>query len=305
MSKIMVETTSVVLFLLCASASAFGPAAPNITCSSCTESAACKDATHVVIPDTVSDIKPSAFAGCTKLEAVFISANVKSVGASAFQGCQSLTSVYIPPSVEEVSYQAFPSCFGYGLITAENDLPRGAIKCLACVGLTNLDLPHGLTGIGDYAFGGQDACTQLQSVSMPSTIVSIGTAAFQGCTSLTSVKIPTDVDVIKGMAFYGCTSMARLTFEGDRLGQIDDSAFQGCTSLNAVTLPMYITNIGAYGFAGCTSLTTMSIPENNGRLTIGDHAFDGKEPVFLRAEPVGFRLSFCEQSRWGSISPSS
>ena len=55
-----------------------------------------------------------------------------------------------------------------------------------CSGLTSLNLPAGITSIGNQAF---QFCSGLTSLTLPADITSIGDEAFQGCSGLTSIYV--------------------------------------------------------------------------------------------------------------------
>ena len=56
--------------------------------------------------------------------------------------------------------------------------------------------------LGDYAFSG---CSGLTSLTLPSSVTSIGRGAFHGCWKLTSLTIPSGVTSIGYSAFRGCS----------------------------------------------------------------------------------------------------
>ena len=62
------------------------------------------------IPDSVTSIGGSAFAGCTSLTSVTIPDSVTSIVDGVFNGCTSLTSVTIPDSVTSIGGWAFYNC---------------------------------------------------------------------------------------------------------------------------------------------------------------------------------------------------
>ncbi|MBO7150131.1 MAG: leucine-rich repeat domain-containing protein, partial [Clostridia bacterium] len=74
-------------------------------------------------------------------------------------------------------------------------------------------------------------CVSLESVSLPSTLQSIGTSAFRNCQNLKTINIP-----------YGVTS-------------IGTNAFENCVSLERIVVPSTVTSVGKYVFRGCQSLT--------------------------------------------------
>ncbi|MDE6797165.1 MAG: leucine-rich repeat domain-containing protein, partial [Ruminococcus sp.] len=78
-----------------------------------------------------------------------------------------------------------------------------------------------VTFIASDAFANR---TNLESVTIPDSVVTIAGEAFKGCTALKSVNIPDSVLYIIPRTFMGCTSLETVTF-GEHLMQIGESAF--------------------------------------------------------------------------------
>ena len=87
--------------------------------------------------------------------------------------------------------------------------------------------------IDDEAFYG---CKGLESVAIPSSVMSIGNYAFAGCSGLTSVMIPSSVTSIGAWAFRGCSGLMSVTIPSSVTG-IAAAAFSGCSGLTSITLP--------------------------------------------------------------------
>ncbi|MBE6812346.1 MAG: hypothetical protein E7523_05640 [Ruminococcaceae bacterium] len=102
--------------------------------------------------------------------------------------------------------------------------------------ITNIVIEDGVTRIGAKAFR---YCPSLLSISMPSSLVSIGEVAFSSCELLTMVDI------------------------ADGVTEIEDSAFQNCTSLTTVIIPDSVTSIGSNVFSYCDSLVEIEVDQNN------------------------------------------
>lgn len=62
----------------------------------------------------------------------------------------------------------------------------GAYAFKNCSDLTSLTLPSSVTRIGDYAFYN---CSGLTSLALPSSVTAIGGSAFEGCSGLTSIYV--------------------------------------------------------------------------------------------------------------------
>ncbi|MDE6769744.1 MAG: leucine-rich repeat domain-containing protein [Muribaculaceae bacterium] len=144
-----------------------------------------------------------------------------------------------------------------------------------------------VTSIGQQAF---ISCDQLESVSLPSTLVTIGSEAFS-YTGLKTIVIPENVESIGISAFSGCHNLTEIELPS-ALSKIGSSAFshtglttislpEGITDipenaffyadLENIILPSTITTIGSSAFSDCKNLKEIIFPES--LETIGKQAF--------------------------------
>ena len=140
-----------------------------------------------------------------------------------------------------------------------------------------------VTSIKDGAF---EKCTVMTSVTIPSSVTSIGRFAFYGCSGLTSVHIsdlaawctivfPDYASNPLSSAHHLFLNQKEITnlIIPDGVTAIQDNTFHGCSGLTSVTIPSSVTSIGIETFSGCSGLTSVTIP---GSLTsIGEVAFYG------------------------------
>jgi hypothetical protein len=167
--------------------------------------------TELAIPNSVTSIGQSAFAGCTGLTSIDIPNGVATIGESAFSGCTGLTSITIPNSVTYLS--GFSGCTGLNEITIPNNVATiGEYAFSGCTGLKEITIPNGVTAIEGHAFSG---CENLKTVTVGSGVKSIGSCAFNNCYRLSQIYLlPTEPPIL-----YYNTSI-HLTFQ---LGRYDDS----------------------------------------------------------------------------------
>lgn len=118
------------------------------------------------------------------------------------------------------------------------------------------------------------------SVSIPSSIKTIGAEAFAGNTSLTSISIGENVTEIEYGAFKDCTYLTNVKLT-DSLTTIGNAVFSNNTSLKKITLPKNLKVLGSGVFAGCDKLSTIGIAKENPYFVFEKNALYDKEKTLL------------------------
>ena len=126
-----------------------------------------------------------------------------------------------------------------------------------------------VTAIADSAF---KSAHNVQSVTLPDTIVSIGAHAFYDCDFITEMDIPAAVVTIGAGAFEHCSALTTVSLKKGLL-DIETGAFMNCAVLTDVVLPEGLLTIGAGAFKECNALTAITIPTSV--IMLGDAAFYG------------------------------
>ena len=161
----------------------------------------CTGLKNIKIPDSVTNIGDGAFFDCTGLTSITIPDSVTGIGWSAFEGCTDLISITIPDSVTSIDYGAFYNTAYYnnnsnwknGVLYIGNHLIESNTSISGVYNIKN-----GTKTIAEAAFSD---CTDLTSIIIPDSVISIGGRAFEYCTGLTSIKIPDSVTNIGDKAF--------------------------------------------------------------------------------------------------------
>lgn len=132
--------------------------------------------------------------------------------------------------------------------------------------ITKVVIKSGVTSIGDCAFC---YCENLTSVSIPSTVKSIGALAFAG-TGLKTFTIPESVTQMGERAFGWCDALESVTISKS-IKTIPNYAFWNAENLKSVKIPNGVTCIEECAFAGCGKLNYVELPSSVTK--IGEFAF--------------------------------
>ena len=264
--------------------------------------------TNVVIPEyinangeniIVKKINKKAFYNNHEITSVFIPSSVTSIGELTFAYCSNLT-IYCEASSQPdgwdywwnytdqpVVWSSYKGIYGnlngFEYIAYHDTEGNPYIVINGYNGSnTNVVIPESINVngediivkvIADKTFYCND---RIISISIPSSVTTIGERVFGGCSSLTSIYIPSSVTTIGQLAFVDCSNLTTVTIgENSLLTKIGDSAFSNCSSLTAIYIPSSVITIGNNAFKNCSNLATVTIGENSQLTTIGEGAFAG------------------------------
>ena len=163
---------------------------------------------------------------------------------------------------------AFPPSITHNGVTYNvTKIGNNAFKL--CTNLNSITIPSSVKTIGDWAFY---YCNALTSITIPNSVTSIGEYAFYQCSALSSIAIPNGVTKIESYTFSYCNSLESVTIPNS-VSSIEIGAFSGCNDLTSINIPQSVTSIGSSAFNDCSALTSVSIP--NKVTIISFHAFKG------------------------------
>ena len=231
--------------------------------------------TSVAIPDSVTGIGDYAFYE-SGLENINIPAGVTTIGRSAFTNCKSLSSVTFAEGsrLSSIGDSAFYLTWSLTSIEIPDGVTVIGDYAFYESGLENINIPAGVTTIGMGAF---EECFNLSGVTFEkdSKLTEIESGTFFGCVDLTSIEIPAGVTSIGIMAFCSCSDLTSVTFEeGSQLSSIRESAFQRCMGLTDITIPDGVTSIRSRAFNVCEKLGSITFTGNTAPELEADNVFD-------------------------------
>jgi hypothetical protein len=169
----------------------------------------------------------------------------------------------------------------------EFEIVNGSVTITSYTGYAaTVNIPGWIQGLPVTAIGYRAFydCSSLISVTIPSSVTSIGYGAFLSY-NLESITVDSRNSVytsIDGILFdkpiqtilaYPAGKQARVFDIPTYVTAIGDVAFFSCYNLISVSIPSSITYIGYQAFDYCNSLTSITIPSSV--TYIGDHAFVG------------------------------
>ena len=285
----------------------------------------CENLTSLTLPSGLISIGDRAFENCYSLTSLEFPSSLTTLGELVFAGCSNLTSLTLHSNLTDVkSNYLFGGASNYNNLKdvryiIDSDLETYLqsnhpifyeINCgikyyLNDQEITTLEIPSGITSIGDGVFLSNKSLTNL---TLSSKVSSIGISAFSYCDNLkdvryyiyddlatyiqnghpdfyvggikyywndqeiTTLEIPTSVTSIGNNAFYGCSGLTTLNLPSN-VTSIGDRAFGGCSNLTSVDLPSSITKMGDFVFCYCEKLSNVNLPSDI--TTISTGAFGG------------------------------
>lgn len=121
-------------------------------------------------------------------------------------------------------------------------------------GLTTITAGSSTSALG--AFGG---CTSLESITIPSSVTSIGNYAFYGCTGLISIDISDGVTSIGTNSFYNCSNLAHVPSFVKNLTSIPASAFGYCSKMEGDFIAPEATSVGNFALRNTGKIKDVDI----------------------------------------------
>lgn len=244
---------------------------------------------------SVKGLYSECFASATNLKKVIIPETVNSIYTDTFLNCRTLETIEV--SSDNETYASYD-----GMLYSKD-----YVYFVTC--------PEGKTGEATIKSGAVYICdnsffnaSKVTSINIPSTVMDIGSMAFEDTNSLESfvvsstskyftysdgilydknktelikcvnkrincINIANTVKTIRDYAFSECNELLGPINLPSGLTSIGENAFFNCNSLTGdVIIPDSVTSIGKCAFYGCNNITSLTI--SNGITTIPEDCFE-------------------------------
>lgn len=225
------------------------------------------------IPGSVQTLGRWLFQGCESLETITLNEGLRELSASTFYGC-GVVSIRIPSTVTEIPDFAFDGCGKLERITLHDGITSiGESVFLRCYSLKDCRIPKGVTVIRNNTF---DECKSLHSVTFHNGITEIQERAFGYCTNLTgepiggTLTLPSSLTTLGNGAFQDCTSLLAVNMSNTAVTAIPEHLFAHCGKLSTITLPENLQTIGEWAFTTCP-MVGITLPASV--TSVGNYAF--------------------------------
>lgn len=171
------------------------------------------------MPSGITALPNATFAYCKSLKEIDLN-NVTTIGDSAFMGCAALTEFTFPDDVVSIESNAFANAANLKEVTFGSGLGSIGDKAFSmCTSLDTVNFSEegNLKTLGAQAF----QFAAFTSIDLPDGLTKVGQQAFYGVSALQEITIPDSVSVVGHGVIYNTGIHKAAVDNGDRLYYAD------------------------------------------------------------------------------------
>ncbi len=206
---------------------------------------------NLVLPNSVTQMKPYAFAGAKQLKQITLSDSLKRIEHDTFNNCVQLEQVKFGSKLELIGEEAFVNCKLTNLVipSTVKTVEYGAFKNTKCQKVT---IQEGVRIIDYWIFA---QCGELKSISIPSTVTTFQTNALSKCPKLTTITVAAK------NGKYAVSDNCLTSKDGKTLLVVPGS------KTGTFEIPEAVTTIDQEAFTGCTKISAFATNKNQNMTT--------------------------------------
>ena len=196
---------------------------------------------EVILPSGCRIIGKEAFASCQFRKPVVFPQTIKEIKESAFSENHSLRGATFPASLEILGDYSYKGCTALKTVAFEtsSECRRIPESCFhSCTQLSKVVFPEHLKSIGRRAFY---RCKELKEITLPDTLEEIGLESFYFC-GFETIVLPKEIKKLDHRAFFGCKKLKEV-YIPENIMYLGEEAFHGCNRLEYLEIhhdPEYI-----------------------------------------------------------------
>lgn len=208
--------------------------------------------TSISIPEGCTEIESAAFDD-SKIERISLPESIVKMGSGVFSYTPWYRNITDKDYKDGVLYLGKVAMWVHPKSTATSITVAEGTKAIAGTfagtNLESISLPSSLKGIGNHAF----SCSKLSDISLPAQLSYIGSRAFYGCNGLSEVNLSANIQEIEGEAFSNCKGLVRVKYDvPNASGKL---IFNACQGLEKIIFGPNVRYIPESFASGCTNLT--------------------------------------------------
>lgn len=264
----------------------------------------CVNLKKLVLPESVKSFGRRTLGGCKSLEYLYIGKNLESFGTDNFYACKNLKKIEV--NKENKDFYTYQNGF-YGKRYDRKVFIRffGSRK--------NAKLRQDVQSIDSFAF--KD--TKVEKVTIPKTVVSVGSAVFYNAKNLRSVRFAKEIklkyigwdyvsfdyrtcryekpELDKQAMFYNCNKLKSIQFP-DSLKATEGRIFENCKNLKTIKFGkkfnynsgnIYYYDYFTYFAKNCPKIKKITFSKKNPRYTTKNGIVYSKDKVTMLYYPKG------------------
>jgi len=176
---------------------------------------ACNRIKRMVLPDSVTYLGDCTFQACDSMEEIILPDTLAHIGCMAFHQCSSLKHIVIPKKARYINAAAFCNCPN---LVIESRSSRFVVQDGFLIDSKRktpfhyfgkekvVTMPKGIVRIDWPVFSDSD----VEEVTIPDTVTTLGFRAFNNCHSLRKVMLPSTIKEVVGWTFTYCESLCEI-----------------------------------------------------------------------------------------------
>lgn len=209
----------------------------------------CNNIGRLDLPAECVELEMDAIYNCKNINTLSIGRNLQVFDGSAINNCPRIREFFVDSANE--TFKAID-----GILLSKDETVLVKYPC----GLTNSSycIPSGVKKIEGSAF----EKAQINEITFPSSLITIGSSAFSNCKKLLKIEMPNAISQIGSFAFYGCSSLSSVNLS-DNVAEIPSYSFRDCSSLREFTIGKSVSKISDDAFPGCTLLQKFIVDAEN------------------------------------------